>query len=59
MQITVQFVQIALRLSGSYRFPLPGLVTEFMDALRVFEILDVAQVPMYVSVLLPSRRGFD
>eukprot|EP00935_MAST-01C_sp_MAST-1C-sp1_P000003 g3.t1 len=46
IKITVQFVQIALRLSSTYRFPLPPVAVSFLDQVEFLEILDVAQVPM-------------
>jgi hypothetical protein len=38
LKITVQFIQICLRLSGTYRFPLPPLTIEFLSYFSVFEV---------------------
>jgi hypothetical protein len=35
-----------LRLSGTYRFPLPPLTMKFLDGIKFLEFLDIAQVPM-------------
>jgi hypothetical protein len=49
IKITVQFVQICLRLSATYRFPLPPLTIQFLDGIKFLEYLDIAQVPMNVD----------
>jgi hypothetical protein len=46
IKITVQFIQIALRLSSSYRFPLPAIANKLLDSIKFLEIFDIAQVPM-------------
>eukprot|EP00935_MAST-01C_sp_MAST-1C-sp1_P001281 g1281.t1 len=46
IKITVQFVQVCLRLSSSYRFPLTAVVTKLLSFLRFVEMLDVAQIFM-------------
>jgi hypothetical protein len=46
IKITVQFVQICLRLSGTYRFPLPPLTIEFLSYIKYLEVFDIAQIPM-------------
>jgi hypothetical protein len=46
IKITVQFIQICLRLSSTYRFPMPPVTVEFLNYIKFLEILDVAQIPM-------------
>jgi hypothetical protein len=43
IKITVQFIQIALRLSSSYRFPLPAIANKLLDSIKFLEIFDIAQ----------------
>ena len=39
-------MQICLRLSGTYRFPLPPIAVELLSYIKFLEFLDIAQVPM-------------
>jgi hypothetical protein len=52
-----QFVQISLRLSATYRFPLPPLTVQFLDGIKFLEFLDIAQVPMNVDCYRHLRFG--
>jgi hypothetical protein len=45
IKIAVQFVQICLRLTATYRFPLPPLTLKFLESLQFFECFDIAQIP--------------
>jgi hypothetical protein len=38
LKIFVQFLQISLRLSGTYRFPLPPLTIEFLSYIEFLEV---------------------
>ena len=46
IKIFVQYLQICLRLHGTYRFPLPPLTIEFLSYIKFLEIFDIAQIPM-------------
>jgi hypothetical protein len=51
IKISWQFVQICLRLNGTYRFPLPRLTIELLNYLKFLEFLDLVQIPMNMDCL--------
>jgi hypothetical protein len=55
IKLTVQFLQICLRISVTYRLPLPPLTVDFLDGLAFLEVFDIVQIPMN----LDCWRHFD
>jgi hypothetical protein len=51
IKISWQFVQICLRLNGTYRFPLPRLTIELLNYLKFLELLDIVQILMNMDCL--------
>jgi hypothetical protein len=59
IKITVQFVQICLRLSGTYRFPLPPLTIEFLSYIKFLEVKIGGKRVCAYNLILNCAQVFD
>ena len=55
----MQFVQICLRLSGTYRFPLPPLTIEFLSYIKFLEVKIGGKKMCAYNLILNCVQVFD